>query len=134
MKKLLSVIKKTFPDFDFHFNLIDINITQDPPLIAEIEHFNISSSVPTSKMLGVHFDENLSFNHHCDKVVEIINSALFLIIRAKGVNLTVQEFLRQDARIQDLYFNISEMKLSITLLYLYLMPLSMTLFGLKTAM
>ena len=34
-----------------------------------------------------------------------------------GVNLTVQDLLRQDARIQDLYFNISEMKLSITSLY-----------------
>ena len=35
-----------------------------------------------------------------------------------GVNLTVQDLLRQDARIQDLYFNISEMKLSITSLYI----------------
>ena len=34
-----------------------------------------------------------------------------------GVNLTVQELLRQDARIQDLYLNISEMKLSITSLF-----------------
>ena len=31
-----------------------------------------------------------------------------------GVNLTVQDLLRQDARIQDLYLNISGMKLSIT--------------------
>ena len=31
-----------------------------------------------------------------------------------GVNLTVQDLLCQDARNQDLYFNISEMKLSIT--------------------
>ena len=34
------------------------------------------------------------------------------------MNLTVQDLLRQDARIQDLYFNISEMKLSITSLYI----------------
>ena len=34
-----------------------------------------------------------------------------------GVNLTVQDLLRQDARIQDLYFNISEMKLAITSLF-----------------
>ena len=33
------------------------------------------------------------------------------------MKLTVQETLCQDARIQDLYFNISEMKLSITLLF-----------------
>ena len=35
-----------------------------------------------------------------------------------GVNLAVQDLLRQNARIQDLYFNISEMKLSLTLLYI----------------
>ena len=34
-----------------------------------------------------------------------------------GVNLTVQDLLHQDARIQDLYFNISVMKLSITSLF-----------------
>ena len=33
------------------------------------------------------------------------------------MNLTVQDLLHQDARIQDLYFNISEMKLSITSLF-----------------
>ena len=33
------------------------------------------------------------------------------------MNLTVQGLLRQDARIHDLYFNISEMKLSITSLF-----------------
>ena len=34
-----------------------------------------------------------------------------------GVNLTVQDLLCQDARIQNLYFNISEMKLSIISLF-----------------
>ena len=33
-------------------------------------------------------------------------------------NFTVQDLLRQDARIKDLYFIISEMKLSITSLYI----------------
>ena len=33
------------------------------------------------------------------------------------MNLTVQDLLRQVARIQDLYFNISEIKLSITSLF-----------------
>ena len=33
------------------------------------------------------------------------------------VNLTVQDLLRQDAKIQDLYFKISEKKLSITSLF-----------------
>ena len=35
-----------------------------------------------------------------------------------GVNLAVQDLLCQDARTQDLYFNISEIKLSITSLYI----------------
>ena len=34
-----------------------------------------------------------------------------------GVNLTVQDLWHQDARIQNLYFNISEMKLSHTSLF-----------------
>ena len=34
------------------------------------------------------------------------------------VNLTVQDLLYQDAMIQDLYFNISEMKLPIKSLYI----------------
>ena len=34
------------------------------------------------------------------------------------MNLTVQDLLHQDASIQDLYFNISEMKLPITSLYI----------------
>ena len=35
-----------------------------------------------------------------------------------GVNILVQDLLCQDARIQNLYFNISEMKLAITSLFL----------------
>ena len=35
-----------------------------------------------------------------------------------GVNLSVQDLLCQDSKIQDLYFNISEMKLSITSMYI----------------
>ena len=39
-------------------------------------------------------------------------------VRFIGVNHTVQDLLHQDTSIQDLYFNISEMKLSITSLYI----------------
>ena len=37
---------------------------------------------------------------------------------SEGVSLTVRDLLRQDARIQDLYFKISYIKLSITTLYI----------------
>ena len=40
------------------------------------------------------------------------------VLVLNGLNLTVQDLLRQDARIQDLYFNISEMKLFIISLYI----------------
>ena len=40
------------------------------------------------------------------------------VIIYDGVNLTVQDYLRQDSRIQDLYVNISEVKLPITSLYI----------------
>ena len=43
--------------------------------------------------------------------------SVLLTIYIFGVNLKVQDLLHQDARIQDLYFNISEIKLSITSLY-----------------
>ena len=39
------------------------------------------------------------------------------LVAKNGVNITVQDLLRQDARILDLYFDISEMKLSITSLF-----------------
>jgi len=44
-------------------------------------------------------------------------SMLYLNCVKIGVNLRVKDLLRQEARIQDLYFNISEMKLSNTSLY-----------------
>ena len=50
-----------------------------------------------------------------------------------GVNLTVQDLLLQDARIQGLYFNISEMKLSITSLYIISESHKYDIIGLKTA-
>ena len=43
--------------------------------------------------------------------------SVLLTIYIFGVNLKVQDLLHQDARIQDLYFNISLMKLSITYLF-----------------
>ena len=39
------------------------------------------------------------------------------MISREGVDLMVQDLLCHDARIQELYFNVSEMKLSITSLF-----------------
>ena len=43
--------------------------------------------------------------------------SVFFLIYSLGVNHSVQDLLCQDTRIHDLYFNISEMKLSITSLF-----------------
>ena len=47
-----------------------------------------------------------------------MNLEIYTLFTRDGVNLRVQDLLRQDARVQDLYFNIFEMRLSITSLYI----------------
>ena len=53
-------------------------------------------------------------------LIQLWNScnSLHCLKEENGVRLTVQDLLHQDTRIQDFYFNISEMKLSITSLYI----------------
>ena len=57
--------------------------------------------------------EGHSLTGTCMELLELEGYSLL-----EGVNLTAQDLLCQDARILDLYFNISEMKLSITSLYI----------------
>ena len=52
-------------------------------VISVIERIQMISHTQTFKMLGVHFDEKLSFDYHCQKVINKISSALFMINRAK---------------------------------------------------
>ena len=47
-----------------------------------------------------------------------MNISDWIVAISFGVDISVQDLLCQDTRIQDLYFIISEMKLSITLLYI----------------
>ena len=72
-------------DFKFVFNNNDMNGPQDPNLISSVERICNSSSIPTFKMLGIHFDEHLSFENHCKKVLKKLNSALYMITRAKHI-------------------------------------------------
>ena len=74
---------RPIPYFKFVFNNNDFNTLQNPNLISEVERIESNSKNPCFKMLGVLFDEKLSFDHHCTKVLKKINSALFLINRAK---------------------------------------------------
>ena len=72
-------------DFGFVFNNNDLNGPQDPSLISNIERVDSTSDISTFKMLGIHFDENLSFDTHCKRVLKKLNSALFMITRAKHI-------------------------------------------------
>ena len=74
---------RKIPDFNFVFNNNDVLGRQDPNLISSIERIQLTSNTKTFKMLGVHFDEKLSFDFHCQKVINKISSALFMINRAK---------------------------------------------------
>ena len=77
---------KPIPYFRFLFNNNDFNYSQqNPDLITEVERIDSKSANPFFKMLGVLFDEKLSFDHHCTKVLKKINSALFMINRAKHI-------------------------------------------------
>ena len=49
-------------DFGFVFNNNDLNSPQDLSLISNIERLNSTSDISTFKMLGIHFDEHLSFD------------------------------------------------------------------------
>ena len=82
-KVMIFSNKRPIPDFRFVLNNNDPNSSQNPLFIHEIERLKSSSKTPFFKMLGVYFDESLSFNYHCKKVNSKISSALFMISRAK---------------------------------------------------
>ena len=68
---------KTVPYFKFSFNNNDLNSLQNPNLITEVERIDSNSENPFFEMLGVFFDEKLSFGQHCIKVLKKL-TALFL--------------------------------------------------------
>ena len=76
--------KKTVPDFPFVLNQNDVECSiSDSSLISPIERITNKSKTPFIKLLGVHFDENLTFEFHVDKVCKKINSALYYINAVK---------------------------------------------------
>ena len=81
-KVMIFSNKKQISEFNFVFNNNDIG-RNNPDLITKLERISNASSVPYFKMLGVYLDEHLTFDHHCLKITKKINSALYLINRAK---------------------------------------------------
>ena len=77
--------KKKIADFPFHFDQNDIACTaSSPDLITPLERISNHSVNPSVKLLGVYFDEHLTFDTHVDKVCKKMNSALYHINSIKN--------------------------------------------------
>ena len=77
--------QKPVSEFQFYFNNNDINSVACPDQISKIEKISNSSSVSAFKMLGILFDENLTFNQHFKQVRNKIAKALFFINKAQNI-------------------------------------------------
>ena len=62
--------RKVIPNFPFVFNSNDLNGPVNPDLISPLEHISNTSACPTIKVSGVHLDEYLSFDFHCQKIIK----------------------------------------------------------------
>jgi len=76
---------KFVPDVDFFFNNNDIDKPENPDLIYPIERILNSSKVRAYKVLGVYFDENLSFDFHISQLISKLNRSLYMMRNAKNV-------------------------------------------------
>jgi Reverse transcriptase (RNA-dependent DNA polymerase) len=69
------------------FNNNEIGKTEDPQLVTPLERICNSNESPSNrafKLLGVYFDENLSFNYHVQHVCNKLSRSLFFLNRAKN--------------------------------------------------
>ena len=78
-------IKTSIPDFQFYFNNNDINSSPDLTRIFPIERISKMSKVPAFKMLGIYFDENLSFDYHIKQTRNKVSKSVFYLNRAKNI-------------------------------------------------
>jgi hypothetical protein len=102
----VNVNKTKFIIFHTKGKNIDPNITKltyndnepnsnNPDLIYNIERYHNNHAKPecrSYKLLGIHFDENLSFDYHTNYLCNKINRSLFCINRAKN-SLTPQALI-----------------------------------------
>ena len=65
------------------------NLTnQNPSLVSELERIHNNHPIPENrsyKLLGIHFDEHLSFNHHIATLISKLNKSTYCISRAKNI-------------------------------------------------
>ena len=65
------------------------NLTdQDPSLVSELESIHNNHPIPENrsyKLFDIHFDENLTFNHHISTLISKLNKSTYCISRAKNI-------------------------------------------------
>ena len=78
--------KQTFvSDFYFYYNNEDINSSPDLTRIFPIERISKMSKVPAFKMLGIYFDENLSFDYHIKQTRIKVSKSIIYLKRAINI-------------------------------------------------
>jgi hypothetical protein len=61
-------------------------LPHDPNKISErVRNNHVSKELRAYKRLGIHFDENLTFNHHVGHLISKLSKALFMINRVKNI-------------------------------------------------
>jgi Reverse transcriptase (RNA-dependent DNA polymerase) len=69
------------------FNNNEIGKPEDPNLVTPLERICNTNAIPCNrsyKLLGVYFDENMSFNHHVQHICNKLTKSLFYLRRAKN--------------------------------------------------
>ena len=79
-----------------YYNCTEIGQPDDPTMITQLERISFEGSEKSFKLLGVYFDEYLSFKPHIDMLCTKISRSLFCLNRVKN-------FLDQES-IRKLYF------------------------------
>jgi hypothetical protein len=66
------------------YNTNELGLPEDPALITPIEPIFKESQERSFKLLGVHFDEHLSFKHHIDILCTKLSKSMYCLNRVKN--------------------------------------------------
>jgi hypothetical protein len=66
------------------YNTNEIGLPEDPALITPNERIFEDSQERSFKLLGVHFDEHLSFRHHIDILCTKLSKSMYCLNRVKN--------------------------------------------------
>ena len=71
-----------------YYNDNEQTTDQNPLLVSELDRIHNNHPIPENrsyKLLGIHFDENLTFNHHISTLISKLNKSYYCISRAKNI-------------------------------------------------